>query len=83
MAELVPMDIKLKVVSKPDAVKKRRDGTTAISFVQPAKGDCNVNCPACGFELEKNVAAEYVQSIHTFTCPACGAVSSPSTSKLR
>ena len=73
------MDIKLKVISKPEAAKTRRDAAAKISWAEPPAGDCKANCPACGFELAKDVSVEYIKSIHTFTCAACGAVSSPNT----
>lgn len=72
------MDIKLKVISKPDAVKARRDAAATISWAELPKGDCKVNCPECGFELAKDVSSAYIKSIRTFTCAKCGAISSPS-----
>jgi transcription elongation factor Elf1 len=73
------MEVKLKIVSKADPTKTRRSAAAAISWAEPPKGDCNVNCPACGFELESGVSLEFIKSIHTFTCAKCGAVSSPKT----
>ena len=73
------MEIKLKIISPSNVSKKRRDAAATISWAEPPKGDCRINCPACGFELAKNVSTEYVKSIHTFTCAKCGAVSSPNT----